>query len=181
MNSIKKTFTSKKGNSVVFRYPAAEDLESMLEFANALIEEDTFIELSGDPLTLEHEREVLDGLLKEMEVGTKVHIVATVNGKYAGNAEIRRQKRRKSHTGEIGIALLKEFRQEGIGTELIRLLIEEARALGLKLLILNSFETNNRALHVYEKLGFKTIGVIPGAIAYKDNFIGEVKMYLDIS
>lgn len=179
-NTIITSFVSKKGNRILFRYPTPDDVNDMLAFANALIEEDTFIELSGEKLTREHEQSVLEGILKEMEEKTKVHIVVVVNGKYAGNAEIRRQKRRKSHTGEIGIALLEKYRDEGIGTELLILLIQEARSLGLKLLFLNSFEINERALHVYEKVGFKAIGTIPGAIAYKGEYVGEVKMYLPL-
>ncbi len=47
--NIIKTFKSKKGNDVVFRSLKHDDLDGMLAYANALIAEDTFIELSGNP------------------------------------------------------------------------------------------------------------------------------------
>ncbi len=178
---VRKTFQSKKGNSVVFRYPKEEDLEDMLAYANALIAEDTFVDLSGKPITREEEEKWLREGIEQMEKKEKVHLVVEVNGKHAGNAELRRGKLRRSHGAEIGISLAKQYREEGIGTELLRALIDEGRHLGLRLLTLNCFEGNDRALHVYEKLGFKKVGVIPGAILYKEKYIGEVKMYLPLT
>lgn len=171
---------SRKGNSVAFRYVKPSDLDAMLTYANELIVEDTFVELSGTPLTREAEAEVLKKILEQMEKAEKVHIVVEVNGAYAGNAEVRRGKRRKYHVGELGISLAKQYRDEGIGTELFKTLIAEARQLGLRLLTLNCFEGNDRALHVYKKLGFVRAGIIPNAIKYKEGYVGELIMYLPL-
>lgn len=170
-------FKSKKGNDVLFRYPKTEDLDDCLTFANKIIKEDTFVDLSGKPKTRQEQKKWLDELLEQVEKGEKVHLVARVNGNYAGNGEVRIGKLRRSHVGEIGIALAKEYRNEGIGTELIRALIDEARAHGVRLLSLSCYENNDRACHVYQKLGFQKIGVIPNAIKWKDGYVGEVKFY----
>lgn len=177
---IVKTFKSKKGNEVIFRYPKAEDLEDCLTFANNIIVEDTFVELSGKPKTRQEEKKWLDELLEHVRKGEKIHLVAMVNGKYAGNGEVRIGKLRRSHVGDIGIALAKEVHDEGIGTALLKALIDEARAMGLTLLTLNCFENNTRACHVYEKLGFIKAGVIPNAIKWKNGFVGEVKFYMQL-
>jgi ribosomal protein S18 acetylase RimI-like enzyme len=54
------------------------------------------------------------------------------------------------------IALLTEYRSKGIGTALIKTLIEEARRAGrtVRLHVLK----NNRAARLYERLGFRTTG-----------------------
>ncbi len=173
-------FKSKKGNDVVFRYPTMEDLDAVLDFANRLIDEDTFIELSGRHKSRDEQKKWLSDILEQIKKGEKVHIAVSVNGVYAGNGEVRIGKLRKQHVGELGIVLAKEFRDEGIGTVLLKTLLDEARTMGLTLVTLNCFENNTRACHVYEKLGFQRAGVIPNAIKWKDGYVGEVKFYLPL-
>lgn len=178
--NIVKTFTSKKGNSVIIRYLAKNDLYDLLNFVNNLIVEDTFVQLSGVSITLKEEKKYLDESLAAIKNGKKIHLVVTVDGRFAGSAEIRRFDRRKSHVGEIGISLAREFRQEGIGSILLQTLIDEGRAAGLKLLIIHCFENNKLAGHVYEKLGFVRAGIVPGVYAYRGNYIGEMVFYLPL-
>ena len=177
---ILKTFQSKKGNAIVFRYPKKSDLDNMLSFVNNLIEEDTFVEISGIKLTREEEIKHLEETVKDIEKGRKIHVVAEVNGKYAGNGVLRIGTLRHSHVAEIGISLVPPFRDEGIGTALMQTLINEAKTAGLRLLTLNCFENNDRALHVYRNLGFIKVGVIPGEVAFKGTYLGEIKMYLSL-
>lgn len=177
---IIKSFKSKSGKSVVFRYPKQSDLDDMLRFANNFIAEDTFIELSGKPLTKDEEAKVLNELLEKISKGEVVNLVVEMDGKYCGSADLRLGKRRHSHVAEIGIALAPEARGEGIGSQLLTTLIEEAKRRSLQLLVLNCNEKNALACHVYEKLGFKKAGVIPGAISFRGEYVGEVKYFLPI-
>ncbi len=177
---IIKTFKSTKGNTVVFRYPKKSDLDDMLAFANDLIEEDTFVLLSGKKLTREEEIKHLNETLADIQKGRKIHIAALVGGQYAGNAVIRIGLLRHSHVGDVGISLSRAFRDEGIGTELLKTIIHEGRAAGLRLLTINCFENNDRALHVYKKAGFIPIGIIPGEILYKGKYYGEVRLYMPL-
>lgn len=176
---IIKTFTSKKGNNVIIRYPKWEDLDAVTRFVNALIEEDTFLMLP-EKQTRQTEASWMAKTFEDIEKGKKIHIVVEVTGKYAGNSEIRVHDRRQAHVGDIGISLAAAYRDEGIGRELLLALIEEGKKAGLKLLILHCFETNERALHLYEKLRFKRSGTVPGIYAYKSDYIGEVTLYLPL-
>lgn len=175
------TFTSKKGNKVTFRYLREDDLDSMLTYINTLIREDTFIGMYGELLSREEEKKHLDETIDGMKKGEKIVIVVEINGEYAGSGDIRRETvRRKKHGANIGISLLAKYREEGIGTELLEVLIDEARTMGLRLLTLTCFENNDRALHVYEKLGFKKVGLVPEACFYKEKYYGEVMMYMKL-
>ena len=176
-----QTCTSKKGNTVTFRYLREDDLDNMLSYINALIAEDTFIGMYGAPLSREEEKKHLDETIDGMKKGEKIVIVAEINGIYAGSGDLRRETvRRKKHGANIGISLLAKYREEGIGTLLLKALIDEARIMGLRLLTLTCFENNDRALHVYEKLGFKQVGLVPEACLYKDNYYGEVVMFMKL-
>lgn len=178
---IVKTFTSKKGREVVFRYPKEDDFQAIWGFACDLADEDTFVMLSGPPPSESEERKWFAEVLEKIKTNESIHIEVYVNGVYAGNGRVDTGKYRHSHVGHTGVALRPEYRAEGIGTELMRSLIDEARGLGLRLLTLSCFENNEQALHVYEKLGFVRSGVTPGAIAFKGNYIGEVHFYLPLT
>lgn len=177
---IINTFKSKKGSDVIIRYPTWEDLDDMLAFANELSKEDTFVLLSGETITRDEEIAYLAESFAKMEREEAIQLSATVNGTFAANCVIQRLKRRKQSVGEINISVAQTFRDEGIGRELLSTLIEEGKKTGLKLLILHCFETNTRALHLYESLGFIRAGLVPGVYAYKGGFVGEVTLYLPI-
>lgn len=177
---IIKTFNSKKGNKVIIRYPKWENLDDLHRFINTLSKEDTFIMFSGEEISREEETKWLGETLIKMETGEKIHLIVTINGSFAGNCEIRRHKRRETHVGSIGISVASQYRNEGVGSELLKTLIEEGKRMGLKLLILHCFENNDHALHLYEKLGFKRSGTVPGVYAYKGSYIGEVTLYLPL-
>lgn len=174
-----KTFTSKKGNTVELRYPTPDDFQPIWGVACALADEDTYIMMNVRP-NEEEEKTWFADMMEKVKNKEAIYILAFVNGAYAGNGRVLRKHMRQSHVGDIGIALSAQFRAEGIGTELMRALIDCARDLGLRLLMLNCFESNSAALHVYEKLGFMRSGVTPGAIQFKDSYVGEVHYYLPL-
>ena len=73
------------------------------------------------------------------------------------------------HRAGIGIALLRDFWNQGIGTkmfeEMIRLAEDREDVMQLEL---EFVEGNERARHLYEKMGFRIVGIHPNAIRLKD-------------
>ena len=59
-------------------------------------------------------------------------------------------------TPSLAISLYKEFRSQGIGTELLRRILERLRSDGYRRVSL-SVQKANYALRMYEKAGFKTV------------------------
>lgn len=177
---IVKTFKSQNGKEVVIRSIRREDLDGLLNFANDLIREDTFIMLSGKKISRGDEEKVLNNWLDQISKKQRIHLVAMVNNKIAGSADVRRQEKRENHVGMMGISLSPDFRGEGIGSELFKTLIEEAKKMKLKLLYLHCFENNTVARKMYEKFGFKLAGIVPGMIKYKNKYIGQVTYYLPL-
>ena len=55
-------------------------------------------------------------------------------------------------------------------------MIEQARAVGLKLLTLSVYATNERARHVYQKLGFVETGRIPKKFFKDGKYVDEITM-----
>ncbi|EKD67313.1 MAG: GCN5-related N-acetyltransferase, partial [uncultured bacterium] len=126
------------------------DLSDLLAYANNLIDEDTFVLLSGNHLTYEHEKTYVLDAINAMKEKKKIHLIARIGGKLAASFEVRVLPLRKSHAGEIGISVAPEFRGSGVGKKCMEILIKEAKKLGLRLLVLTCFAINARAIHVYE-------------------------------
>jgi RimJ/RimL family protein N-acetyltransferase len=105
--------------------------------------------------------------------------VAEVDGKVIANSELSQKSGCSGHVGEIGIAIRAGYRDIGIGTEMLRTLISQARDIGLKVLKLCVFSSNLRAKHVYEKMGFRETGRIPKEIFKNGKYIDEILMTME--
>ena len=143
------------GTEIIVTTLQASDLPDLLAYANNLIDEDTFVLLSGNHLTYEHEKKYVHDAIKAISEKKKIHLIARIDGKLAASFEVRVLPLRKSHAGEIGISVAPEFRGMGVGKKCMKILITEAKKMGLKLLILTCFAINARAIHIYESFGFK--------------------------
>ena len=68
---------------------------------------------------------------------------------------------------------------QGYGTQAIHLVLDFVfNTLGLEQLELEVYSHNQRGLHVYQKLGFKTVDILKNALIYKGEYIDEIKMTL---
>jgi len=83
-----------------------------------------------------------------------------------------------AHVGVLGVALLPEFRGQGIGERLIRQTLEAARAFGLHRVELTVREANGNAIALYKKIGFELEGLMRDAIKVDDACENVVLMAL---
>lgn len=166
-----------RGKSYSIRPLRYSDTRALLKFANTLIDEDTFLLLSGKRLTMKDETAYVKNSLRLMRDNQKIRLVIWFDTKIIASAEIRRGERRKYHVGEVGIAIVESFRGKGIGNMLMERLILEGRKMGLKILMLHTFENNRIALGLFKKFGFIRCGYLKDAYAFRGGFVGEVTLY----
>jgi RimJ/RimL family protein N-acetyltransferase len=178
-----ESFTSKDEKNVILRVLRWEDLDDLVEFTNSLVQEGADI-ARNNKITREEEADWLRQKFVEIEKGNVVDVVAEVNGKLVANSFVIKQTGYSNHVGNLCMAILNNYRNVGIGTEMLKTLISQAEKMGLKMLTLRVFSTNKRAIHVYEKAGFKETGRIPNEIyknrKYADHII-MVKQLTDLS
>ena len=182
---IYKDITAKNGKLVTLRAIRWEDLNAILEFANRLVDErevdPDFGILLDKRQTLETEADWLGKKLASIEKGDQISVVAEVEGKLVANSEvIRGQFSDEFHHGKLGISVLKEYRDQGIGLQMMKTLVEESRKAGLKSIELEVFAHNPRAVHVYEAAGFKRVGRIPKKIFRKTRFTDIIVMAIEL-
>lgn len=81
------------------------------------------------------------------------------NDEAVGWCDIVPREQTGSHVGYIGVGLRPEYREKGIGTELMLRAMELAKQRGFTEIRLECRASNDRALHVYKKkLGFRVTG-----------------------
>ena len=72
------------------------------------------------------------------------------------------------HRAGMGISVLKEAWGCGLGSFLMQLAVDQAKANGFEQLELGVYSDNARAIHLYEKFGFERCGTMPHAFKLKD-------------
>jgi len=102
-------------------------------------------------------------------------IVAVLDGRIVGSADIHQYKGRRRHVGEVGMSVHDDFQRCGIGSALVAALVEVAdNWLNLKRLELTVYVDNAPAIRLYHKFGFEVEGTSRGhayrAGQYVDSF-----------
>lgn len=183
---IHATFTAKDGTLVVLRALQYTDLNGLLRFANTIVKErrtnpELGITSLDRRLRRSDEKKFLDGILLGIKKNEAVSVAAVVGKKIVGHCDVtRRRQSDERHTGLLGIVILDEYRGTGIGQMMVKTALEEALRSGVWLVELQVFAINEVAIHVYEKLGFKRVGVVPGKMLRNGRLLDEIRMYVDL-
>lgn len=176
-------FKLRDGREALLRSPKDEDVESTLEYLVVSSGETDFIlrypEECGK-YTPEGEKKLFE---QKNESPNEAMIMCVVDGRVVGNCEISFFKGMKTkHRASIGIALISEFWNQGIGTKMFEEMIRIAENReGVIQIELEFVEGNARARHLYEKMGFQITGIRPNAIRLKDGtLLNEYMMIKEI-
>jgi len=122
-----------------------------------------------EPFTEEDARTAFDGFVAEAEQGRRLILAAFADGDLVGSVQvILALPPNQPHRGEIAKLLVRRSaRKRGIAQLLMEHAEAEARAEGKTLLVLDAVSTDDAA-RLYSRLGWTTVGVIPGYALYPD-------------
>lgn len=100
-------------------------------------------------------------------------LVAVINDKIVGFSRCEGNiLKRLTHKVEFGVGVLKAYWSYGIGKNLLKESIRWADSNGVKKITLNVLETNEKAIKLYEKFGFKIEGILKN-----DKVLSDGKYY----
>jgi RimJ/RimL family protein N-acetyltransferase len=179
-------FPGKEGYRIVLRDLANADAEEMLKFANLLVREkrtnrEIGVASFDKRLTREEETKFVRSNVELAEKKQGVTTVALLGGRIVGECSLRRRGPSDlRHTGILGIVVLDGFRGMGIGEGLMKEVLRKARRIGVWLVELEVVSGNDIAVHLYEKLGFRKVGVIPDKVLRDGKLRDMVVMYADL-
>lgn len=103
------------------------------------------------------------------------------NARLAGVVSLSRESfAKRAHKAILwGMYVRPEFRREKLGTQLVNALIAIARAWGdVEQVVLTAATRNQRAVRLYESLGFKSYGREPRALQIEGDHYDQEHMYL---
>ena len=85
---------------------------------------------------------------------------------------------RCGHIANASYAVASGCRGQHLGEALVKDCLVQARALGFKIMQFNAVVQNNvHARHLYERLGFQPLGVIPGGFRLKSGVYEDICPY----
>ena len=138
------------GLRLLLRPLGKDDAEQLVElFARASPED--LERLRSDPT----DRQVVEGWVKNLELSKVFPLVAIVNDRIIGDATLYFGTKFQRHLGWIRIFLDREYRRRGLGSLMIRALMDIARQVGLHQVHALVPTDQPQIIKAFEHLGFK--------------------------
>ena len=141
-------------SQIQIRHINQEDFEGFHACFDAVARERKFLGFTEAPL-LEKTRE---WLMSGMEAG-EIRLVALDNSKIIGWCDIEISQREGfSHTGRLGMGILREYRGQRLGSRLLEETLSVAKVRGLERVELDVYASNTIAISLYKKFDFHIEG-----------------------
>jgi len=178
---MRKVLTLRTGQEIIIRHLKKSDVEGVWNNFNEVIDEGLYLP-DLFPVRTQLEKESWYQYIKKEN---EICIIAE-NPKLKppfniiGQCEISNSDwDAAAHVGILGIIVKKNYRDFGIGRELIQIALEESKKLNNKeKIILSCFSTNERAIYLYKKLGFKIVGTRTKQFYMNSTYYDEILMEL---
>jgi len=166
-----KQYLLKNGQTMTVREANEDDAEAIKNVVNSVASEKYYV-------VPERSREDWDEAIREIKNRKGLIIVTQLDEKTVGMAHLVRGKFEKNkHVGFLGISILKEFRKIGIGTAMMKYIMEWARRQkGLEKVSLTVFSTNEAAINLYRTFGFQIEGMSKKQYKIEGKYIDETIM-----
>lgn len=151
-------------NTYLIREAVPDDAEKMISYLN---------QVGGESDNLLHGKNEfavpVEGVKRKLAMSkdseNSVVLIALENDEIIARAEIDGYyPARIRHRAMFSISVRKDYWDQGIGTEMIENIFEQAKKMKIRIIELEVIADNVRAIHLYHKMGFVDIGT------YKDYF-----------
>lgn len=137
--------------NILYVQPSFDLIPDYLEMVNDIEHVARFIGERREPYTEEEERSYMQGKLDQH--AAMFSMLEKNTRRFIGNIEFMN---RKDDEAEWGIVITYKMQNKGYGTEALKRSVEYGfHELGLRRIHLAVYADNPRAVHVYEKCGFK--------------------------
>ncbi|MEE0955249.1 MAG: GNAT family N-acetyltransferase [Eubacterium sp.] len=157
-----KTIILKDGKTCVLRNGTEQDGQALLDIYNLTHAQTDYLLSYPDESTLTSEQEA-QFLKEKSESENEIEILAVIDGIVVGSAGVGcvGKHEKVKHRAEFGISVDKAYWGLGIGRALLEACIECVRDAGFAQLELEVVAENEKALALYESVGFEEYGRNP--------------------
>ena len=172
--------TLRDGRRVVLRSPEVTDAQAAVDYLRQVNGETHFLTRYPEEVTVTMEEEAVF-LQRQLDHPVSFQIAAFDGDRVAAMCGVNQvsDRAKTRHRSTLGITVRQEFWGCGLGTQMIEQCITAARRAGFEQMELGVYSDNDRARHLYEKLGFQQTGSLPRAFRLKDGtYRDEILMTL---
>lgn len=158
---MKKVLKLKTGEKIFIRHIAELDIDGVWNNFNEVVEEGIYLPVLFPVKSRFEKQSWYNNIQKDREICiVAVHPDLKTPYNILGQCEISSLDwDAATHVGSLGVIVRKGYRDLGIGFQIIDMAIRESKSVNNKeKIILSCFSTNQRAIHLYKKMGFKVIG-----------------------
>ncbi len=165
--------------AITIREARPEDAAAILAYLKQIGGETDNLTFGGEglPISVADEEEHIRRMAADPH---SVHYLALQDGAIVGDGSLRGLSRRMSHRAEFGLSVARAAWGQGIGRALLARMIDYAKTHGIELINLEVRADNARAIRLYEKFGFRPIGVSPAYFKIGHEYADVLSMYLDL-
>jgi RimJ/RimL family protein N-acetyltransferase len=173
-----RTITLRNNAVVIVRNPSPQDAHSFVQIMRDVASEGQYTMAEPDEVSWTDNSKRED-IREHLEEPGDLALVAEVSGKVVGFIEFENGRRRRTiHSGMFSIFIERGYREIGVGSALITSLLDwAAQHPFIEKVTLAVFETNKRAIAVYEKLGFQIEGRCPRDMKFGTEYVDSILMY----
>jgi RimJ/RimL family protein N-acetyltransferase len=100
-------------------------------------------------------RDTIDSWIDQLDYRQILPLMAVVNERFVGDATLHFRSGPFRHVAEIRIYLLQEYRRRGLGTLMLKTLIDIARKTGIQFIMAQVVADQTRAIEAFHSLGFE--------------------------
>jgi ribosomal protein S18 acetylase RimI-like enzyme len=176
---MKKIIEIKNGEQVIIRHIDESDIDGVWDNFNEVIDEGIYLPVLF-PVKSQYEKHSwFNSLKKENEICiVAIHPEKKAPKNILGQCEVSNSEWDAAiHIGKLGVIVKSDYRDMGIGYHLIDFAIRESKRLNKKEKItLSTFTENQRALHLYKKMGFNTVGIRKRQFFMNSRYYDEILM-----
>ena len=175
------TVKLKNSKEIQIRSAEISDAENLLKTIKKYIVDSEFIpKLSQEiKLTIQQEEDWINSFIQKEN---SLLLIAEYQNEIIGNIDITGSSRAiMQHTAVIGMGMLTEWRNFGLGTELMKLSINWAKENRmLELLWLQVYCENELGVNLYRKMNFKENGIIKNYFKQNGKYYDNLTMSLSL-
>ena len=159
----------------VIRSAEPGDAAALVGLAEAVgSEEEGWLIADGGWRSVSEERRYLKAIRRHAYAAV---LVAEVEGRVVGRLSIGRDMHPASeHVADVGVMVADGYRRQGIGRALMEAAESWGRDVGVRKIELHVFPHNEAALALYEKLGFRRVGVRSGHFRRTGGYVDAILM-----
>lgn len=145
--------------NIIYREAEPSDAGKLLEYCKRVGGESDNLTFGQEGLPFSISQEA-DYIRRFAGNPNNVMIVAFDEGELVGNGAVSTvsDRERFAHRREIAISVRKDYWGKGIGSQIMKLLIDFSKKNGTEVLGLEVRSDNERAIALYKKFGFEKIG-----------------------